>query len=261
MSIFLVKNLKARPATRALTKLLSAAVLGLSTAFIAPMASAAIVTGNWDPALPNPPFDNLGWTATLNLKLSDDCVSGAQSLPYIVNLFGRSYGCRSNPLQSTSPFSILSAEIGLYDLTSRLIVDVLRFNTSSFTPFLLDLGQGGEISFLLSLTDSNAVRGTIDRTRDFDFKLELPGAAPAIRYRAVGATGAFTTATEPPTETSFAINPDSAQASVIATTRLEIGQAVFNVVPEPGSLALVLLALGAAGAAAGQRTRRSASSV
>lgn len=261
MSNYLVKILKRHPATRPFAKLLGAAVLSLSSAFIAPLASAAIVTGNWDPALPNPPFDNLGWTTTINLKLSDDCVSGAQSLPYIVNLFGRSFGCRSNPLQSTSPFSILSAEIGLYDLTSRLIVDVLRFSTSSFTPLLVNLGPGGEITFLLSLTDSNAVRGTNERTEDFDFKLELPGAAPAISYRAVGAGGAFTRAPEPPTETAFAINPDSAQSSVIAATRLEVGQAVFNVVPEPGSLALALLALGAAGAAARRRTRRSASSV
>ena len=221
------------------------------------MASAAIVTGNWDPALPDPPFVNLGWTTTINLKVSDDCASGAQSLPYIINLFGRSFGCRSNPFLSTSPFSILSAEIGLYDLTSHLIVDVLRFNASSFTPFLADLGPGGEITFLLSLTDSNAVRGTTGRTDNFDFKLELPGAAPAIQYRAVGATGAFTTATEPPSETGFAINTVSAQASVIAATRLEVGQTVFNVVPEPGSLALALLALGALGAAARQRTRRS----
>ena len=238
-----------------LAKFASAAVFGLAVVVTAPSASAAIVTGNWDPALPNPPFDNLGWTTTINLSVSDDCATGVAS-QWIVNVLGRSFGCRSNPFLSSSPFTILSAEIGLYDLGSRVIVDVLRFSPSSFTPFLTNLGPGGEINFLWSLTDSNAVRGNIDRTDDFDFKLSLPGAAPAIQYRAVGATGAFTTDPERPLETAFAINPNSAQASVIAATRLEVGQAVFNVVPEPGSLALALLALGAACGAAGRRTRR-----
>lgn len=239
---------------KSVAKFTSFALLGLAAAVAAPTASAAIVTGNWDPALPNPPFDNLGWTTTINLRVSEDCTIGASSL-WIVNAFGRSFGCRSNPFLSSTPFSILSAEIGLYDLTSRLIVDVLRFAPSSFTPLLTNLGQGGEINFLLSLTDSNAVRGTIDRTDDFDFKLSLPGVAPAIQYRAVGATGAFTTDPERPLETEFAVNPSSAQATVLANTRLEVGQAVFNVVPEPGSLALALAALGATLGIARRRAR------
>ena len=242
-----------------LAKFAGATLFGLAVAIAAPSASAAIVTGNWDPALPNPPFDNLGWTTTLNLRVSDDCSLGAQTL-WIVNAFGRSFGCRSNPFVGSSPLSILSAEIGLYDLSSRLIVDVLRFSPSSFTPVLANLGPGGAINFLLSLTDSNALRGNIGRTDDFDFKLSLPGVAPAIQYRAVGATGAFTTDPVRPIETSFTVNPNSAQVSVIAASRLEVGQAVFNVVPEPGSLALALLALGVAGGVVASRRTRQAGS-
>lgn len=233
-----------------------AALSGLAAFALAPLASAAIVTGNWDPALPQDSFPGLGWTATINLKISDDCRQGAQSLPFIVNLFGRSFGCNENPLASSSRFSILSAEVGLYDLNTFVIKDVLRFNPTSFTPVLLNLDPGVSISYLLSLTDSNRVRGTIDATDDFEFRLSLPGDAPALKYRAFGTTGAFITAPERPTETGYQVNDDSAQASVLATTRLEKGQAVFNAVPEPGSLALALLALGAAGAAARRRIGR-----
>jgi hypothetical protein len=243
----MIKNI--RPVART-------ALLGLAGFALAPLASAAIVTGNWDPALPQGSFPGLGWTATINLKISDDCRQGAQSLPFIVNLFGRSFGCNENPFDSSARFSILSAEVGIYDLNTFVIKDVLRFNASSFTPVLLNLDPGTSISYLLSLTDSNRVQGTIDATDDFEFRLSLPGDAPALKYRAFGTTGPFITAPERPTETGYQVNDDSAQASVLATTRLEKGQAVFNAVPEPGSLALALLALGAAGAAAGNAARR-----
>jgi hypothetical protein len=237
-----------------------ATLFALAAVITATSASAAIVTGRWDPALPEPPFNDLGWTATINLKISDDCTSGAQSLPFIVNVFGRSFGCKSNAFLATDPFSILSAQIGLYDLNTNVIVDVLTFSASSFTPFLLDLDPNGDITYLLSLTDSNAVQSDIPGTTSllYDFKLALPGSAPAVKYRASGATGNFTTAPGVPTETDFAINDNSQQADVLERTALREGQVVFSAVPEPGSLALVALALGAAGFSASRRPRRAA---
>lgn len=243
--------------SRRMRNLVGVGLLGVAAAVVAPLASAAIVTGSWDPALPDPPFDNLGWTTTINLKISDDCSAGPQSLPFIINILGQSFGCLSNPALPSSAFSILSAEIGIYDLTSLRIIDVLRFDPTAFDLFLLDLEGSGAISYLLSFTDSNTVSGSVaGRTSGFDFRLSLPGSAPAIQYR-VGSSGGFTTDPTRPTETAFAVNADSDQAAIIAQTRLNVDDRVFNAVPEPGSLALALLALGAAGASgAARRLRR-----
>lgn len=249
---------------QSLAKFAGTAVLGLAATVAAPTASAAIVTGSWDPALPAATFTSLGWTTTINIKISDDCIRDDGSTPLIryVNVMGKKFNC--GPSQGTGEgvtpafFSILSAEIGLYDLGSQRIIDVLTFNPLSFSLGFLELGEGGSILQLIA-GDASPIAGDVTgRTLGFDFVLGLPGAAPVIKYRS-GSTGSFTTGTEPPTQTAFVVNADSAEATVLADTKLDVGDLIFTgTVPEPGSLALTLLALGAAGAVATRRQRHAA---
>ncbi|RVU44507.1 PEP-CTERM sorting domain-containing protein [Rubrivivax rivuli] len=232
-----------------------AATLGLAALALAPLASAAIVTGNWDPKLPSS-FGNYGWTATVNVSVDPACAVGTQALT-IVNLLGFSFGC--NTATPTTAFRILSAEVGIYNYSTNVIVDVLRFNRNSFGEFIvgeLQLGPNGSIMSLVTPADSDIQGSSIVFADGFryDFRLDLPGADPKLKYRRDNASflTPFTTATEPVTERRFVVDTTSTAAQVVAATRLEIGQTIFAV-PEPGSLALALLALGAAGVAARRR--------
>ena len=236
---------------------LGAALVGLSALVTSSTASAAIITGNWDPKLPQN-FGNYGWTATINVAVDPDCAVGHQSLN-IVNVLGLSFGCNANVLVPESAFRILSAEVGIYDWASKVLVDVLRFSPANFGAFFygeLQLGPNGTIGSLTSLLPSNSQRSAITYAdgHQYDFRLALPGGDPALEYRRAGA-GTFTRATEPVTDRLFTVNTTQGAAQVVAATRLEVGQLVFAV-PEPGTLALVGFALAAMGLGASRRSRR-----
>ena len=238
--------------TKNFRKTLGATLLGLAAVCSAPTASAAIITGSWDPVLPAP-FVDLGWVATVNLNIANDCVLDRAG-GFSTSIFGRSFGCALTPERRN--FSVLSAQVGLYSTITGRLVDVLTFMPRGNSIGVnIDPIAGSVANFLLTLDQSEAVSST--RLGDFNtrFKLSVPGTLPALFYQNPSAPGAFIRATGDPIVTGFAVNPDSAMANVLSSTALSVGQRVVAV-PEPGSMALVLLALGAEGAVASRRSRR-----
>ena len=225
------------------------AILSLAAIATAPTASAAIITGSWDPVLPAP-FVNLGWVATVNLGIADSC-KASQSGAYFVEMFGTSFGCTAAP--EAKNFDVLRAQVGLYSTLTGLIVEVLNFEptTTMGVKLVSVVGTPATNDFVLNLDESSPESSTTPP--GLKFKLAFPGALPVLYYQDIKDSGTYIAATGTPIVTRFDVQPDSERSNVLRDTALSVGQ---QAVPEPGSLALVLLALGAAGAVAGRGTRR-----
>ena len=228
---------------KSLGKRIGAVALVLAAAFVAQTsAQAAIVTGKWDPALPNPPFNGLGWTSTINFSVPQDCLDSTAG--FKINLFGHSFGCKTNPFAATPAITVLSAQAGIYDLGTHTLQDVLTFDPASLVLFLVQIDVNGELTYFVSFNPSNAVQGGIAADDSYDFRLTLNGPTPGIQYSLTG-TNQFSTASAPSTETAFVTTPGDdpqTQQTVIENTKLKVGDLVFDV-PEPASLPLAMLAL------------------
>jgi PEP-CTERM motif len=242
------------------------AAIGLAAAISTSTASAAIVTGSWDPAFEDgSPLAGLGWTATVNLYVPDRCI--VQSVPagFVVNLFGVSLGCGPefswNPLAYlAAEIKVVSAEVGIYDVQTGgpdALLDVLRFDSSTLPIQVLGFDDSvNEPTFYIGGT-STAVWGSQSRTDDCQFKLSLNDAenlpttatsAPFVFYACGGATQ-FTRSNTRPEKTvySYVLNSgpnDDVANRIKAATRLEV---TANDVPEPGTFTMALLALSLAG--------------
>ncbi len=248
--------------TRVVKALLGAVVCSAaSLACVAP-ASAAIVTGSWDPAF-DAPLSALGWTARINVYVPDQCFQTAPA-GFALNAGGRSWGCSSNPFSSTPLITVLSAELGIYDLATGspdLLLDVITFSPASLPLVAVGIDTtADELTFYRAQGTSNTVRGhTPGQTDGYDFRIRLNDPSnppfqtttvPWVEF-AVAGSGNFTRSMGRPTDVTYTVGSDANRATILAETRLQLPA---QDVPEPTSVSLVLLALGAAGMAARRRS-------
>ncbi len=234
--------------------------LGLVAAAAAPLASAAIVTGSWDPPLPQSTFPGLGWAASIVVEVDDRCIASDRSTALLSNTgfgfpFLPSSGCPGEP-RLFPAFSILSAQVGIYDLMSGVINDVLDFSFT--TEIQLQLAAGGQIDYLRAVLPTEPRRGIVDATEDFEFSLLLAGDEPVLLYREYQGLvnfRPFSSVGDQEFVTRFGFYEDEQVSTALNDARLVVGESIFSV-PEPSALVLALLALAAASATTSHRRAR-----
>lgn len=201
-------------------------------------ASAVIVTTSYDPPFGAGPLNDYGWKATINYELPAECFStpGAK-----INLFGLILGCEA---PRVADFKVLSAQVGIYRLdTPNFLVDVLTFDPTSLPLLAVGITPPDVVTQVYAWRPSNTVRGTADFNDDIDFRLLLQGPVAEVEYRQCvpgSRCSAWTTGPAPVRTASIRYADGTTFSQVFGQTELRVGA-----VPEPGTMALVLLALGA----------------
>lgn len=233
-------------------------MLGMAAVFgcTAP-ASAAIVTGSWDPAFgASSPFPTLGWLTTINFFVPNQCFTSNTGPG--VSIFGNSHSCGGTTENPAPPIKVLSAEVGLYSLATNKIVDVLTFDPLSLPLTLLKSDPNNLLIFFLASDLSNVVRGGVSSDPAFtsllspyQFRLRLNGSLPELQY-GIAPGGDWVKATSPTLVGQSIDLDDSHKDAILGITALSVGQQAIPI-PEPTSVALVLLALVAGGVASRRR--------
>ncbi len=224
----------------AFVRKIGAGVVSLAAVFAAmTSANAAIVSKSWDPNFspPLPTDSSLGWMASINFFVPDDCVGGGGHTT--LNFLGITFGCGAPDIPGVS---VLSAQVGIYDLSNPgALVDVLTFDPTTLLSALsfTTIDSSGDITEFLSFGTSNAVGGHLARD-ECQFQLALNsltgGWTPSPRIEYNCGRG-WVKSQELPDKTTFKLwDAGTSVQDVLDATELKV-------VPEPASLALALLAL------------------
>lgn len=195
-------------------KTFAAFTLGLAAALM-PMrqADAAMFVGTFDPAF-GPAFPRLGFNGTATFEISEACLA------------------QPGTFCTTAPIDMLSATVTLYDLLNPSNTEFVNFG---FTSLLNVYTQSGR-PFGVNSEIIGPVPGALGDNNDgfiysgsvfLQFQLDFGEAG-------VGIPSAFI----------FACPASSPQCS--SGEAIQSNRAVLSFVPEPGSAALVLVALAAA---------------
>lgn len=214
--------------TRARSVLSVALIAGAATLASTGPAQAAVYSGNWDPAYGSI-FPSLGWKASALLNVPDAClaIGNGNNIPISGSCAG---------------FSVLSAEVDLYDIASpSTVLQSFGLQTNVIVNGI-DIADGRlagiDTGFFHYFVPSLEIAGS----GDYSFSLLLYGGNLAqLTYE------------DPPTTSPGCafLTVEGARCGLSAN----VAHGVFAPVPEPESYALLLAGLGALGVAA--RRRRS----